>query len=126
MDFFTFVNVDQYRRPVKKTKKDYPYTYDPFVIWQSKDYHKKIDKLDTVYTDRIFYHDCNLHDELCKKHFGNTSQIWANRDKDKIELFLRDFFNAPKLELFLVMEYCNVSSGYPLWRFDYMQQLPIG
>lgn len=31
----------------------------------------------------------------------------------------RERLSAPELRVILGMEYCNVSSGFPVWRIDY-------
>lgn len=104
--------------PTRKTKFTNPYDYDPFVIWQSK---TKAD--DTVYSDRLWQWDHKKHDELCQKHFGNRGQYWDQRPAHQIQDFLCDYFGE-KVELCRVMEYCNVATGYPCWRFDYKRLEP--
>lgn len=54
-----------------------------------------------------------------KKHFGNEGDYWYNRDPNRIEEFLKEYFNKPNLKLIFIMEYCNASDGYPVWRFDF-------
>lgn len=74
---------------------------------------------DTVYSDRLFQWDSEKYNRLCAKHFGNTGQLWNNRDPKKIELFLRDYCDNQSLILCRIEEHKNMSTGYPLWRFDY-------
>lgn len=105
--------VDEHNRPVRRSKQEYPYSYDGFVTYRNG----KNEEINfTVYTDRIDRDP--KYDELSQKHFGNQGQIWFNRSPLEIQSFLRDLYSDPKLKLILVMEYCNVSSGYPLWRLD--------
>lgn len=73
----------------------------------------------TVYSDRLYQWDSKKHDKLCKKHFGNESQIWSNRDSKKTEEFLRDYFEDDNIVLCKIQQTENKSTGYPLWRFDY-------
>jgi hypothetical protein len=106
--------VDEFGNPVKRTIEEYPYSYDGFVLWRTEGKAG-----DTIYSDRLLQWDFTKHDKLCMKHFGNTGQVWGNRNPKKIEAFLRDWCDNPKLKLILIMQYCNLSSGFPTWRFDY-------
>jgi len=108
--------VDENDDPVKRTKRSHPYSYDGFVQWRGGE---NKEATSTIYSDRLLQWDFDKHDELCMKHFGNEGQYWNDRDPKKIEAFLRDWTDDQTLKLIFVMEYCNVSSGYPVWRFDY-------
>ncbi|MHB8871602.1 MAG: hypothetical protein ACYC5G_04065 [Candidatus Doudnabacteria bacterium] len=94
----------------ERTPDEYRYSYDPYVQYKKKDEYQH-----TVYSDRLFQWDCKKHDDLCQKHFGNRGQYWDNRPIDKIESFLRDYYNKQDLVLVGKMEGCNVSNGYPYW-----------
>jgi hypothetical protein len=98
----------------KKTPHSHPYSYDSFVIWNSGE-----QATSSIYSDRLFTWDHDKHDELCIKHFDNVSQQWGNRNPNSITLFLRDWTGSEELMLTRIVEYCNVSSGYPCWRLDY-------
>lgn len=111
---FRHGDVDEFDRPVKRRKQEYPYSYDGFVTYRNGE-NKEINH--TIYSDRIL-HDPK-YDKLSLKHFGDEGQMFFNRKPKAIEDFLKDFCDAPNLKLILVMEYCNVSNGYPLWRFDF-------
>jgi hypothetical protein len=106
--------VDEHGNPVERTKEMYPYSYDGFVIWRTEGKAN-----DTIYSDRLLQWDFAKHDRLCMKHFGNKGQYWSDRPPEKIEAFLRDWCDNPKLKLIFIMQYCNVSSGFPCWRFDF-------
>ena len=108
--------VDEFDRPVKRTKREYPYSYDGFVQWRGG---KNEEANGTIYSDRLLMWDYNKHNRLCEEHFGDQGQYWNQRDPKKIEAFLRDWTGDDNLKLIFVMEYCNVSNGYPCWRFDY-------
>lgn len=99
---------------IKKTPDTHGYSYDPYVVYKNKQEYEH-----SVYSDRLFQWDSQKHDSLCKKHFGNQSSYWNNRSNDKIEAFLRDYFDKPNIKLVGVMQGCNVSSGYPYWIFMY-------
>ena len=53
-----------------------------------------------------------------EKHFGEKSDYFDRRTPIAIEAFLRELLDKPNYQLGLIMEYCNVSNGYPVWRFD--------
>ena len=115
-DFIDGGFVDEYGQPVRRTKYSHPYNYDGFVLWRAKGNPRGND---TIYSDRLMQWDFKKHDQLLMKHFGDTGQYWDKRDVKLIEAFLRDWTEKPALELVMVMEYCNQSTGYPCWRFDF-------
>jgi hypothetical protein len=108
--------VDEHGKQITRTPSTHPYSYDGFITHRLG---KNEEANDTIYSDRLLQQDFKKHNELCKKHFGNEGQYWYDRTPEKIEAFLRDWCDAPKLKLVFVMEYCNVSNGYPTWRFDF-------
>jgi len=110
--------VDEHGNRVRRTKREYPYSYDGFVTWRGGE-NSEVNN--TIYSDRLLQWDYDKYNKLSEKHFGNQGQIFFDRSPEKIQSFLRDWCNSPKLKLILVMEYCNVSSGYPCWRFDFHQ-----
>lgn len=114
MTTFYGYGLDEDGNPIRKTPQSNPYNYDGFVLWG----FKKPQNARTAYSDRLWQQDPKKHDELCLKHFGDVSQYWADRDVNKIQAFLSDFFGKP-VELLRIMQYCNQSSGYPYWRFEW-------
>lgn len=111
-----FGGVDEHGHRVERSKAEYPYSYDAFVTWRGL---ANEELNGSVYSDRLYQWDWEKHNALCNKHFGNQGQRWSERQPDKIEAFLRDYLDDPELVLGLVMEGCNVSSGYPYWYFGY-------
>jgi hypothetical protein len=107
-------HVDEFGNPVERTKFDYPYSYDGFVTYRNGE---NSEANSTIYSDRI--HHGEKYITLCQKHFGNQGQMFFDRKPEQIQAFLRDWCEDQELKLVFVMEYCNVSSGYPLWRFDF-------
>lgn len=113
--------VDEFGNPVSRGKHDHPYTYSGFV--QERVHPNEVAD-GTVYTDRLLQWDYKLTRKLLTKYFDNGTtdkggDWWNNRSASRIQEFLRERFDNPKLTVVLVMEYCNVSNGYPLWRIDY-------
>lgn len=108
--------VDEDGNPVKKTKYTHPYSYDAFVIYRNG-VNEEINS--TVYSDRLRMWDDKKLTHLMKKHCGTTGDYWDGIEPLKIQAFLRAWFDDSRLKLILVMQECNVSSGYPLWRFGF-------
>lgn len=113
-DDFGFSYVDEFGNPVEKTKDKYPYSYDGYVSYRNGD---NSDITGSVYSDRLRQWDYEKYEECSKKH-GDPG-LMRNKVPIQIQSFLRDYLNEPKLNLILIMEYCNLSTGYPVWRFDY-------
>ena len=115
--------VDEFGEPVKRTKHTHPYNYDGFVQERGCKVNPEMTQ-STVWTDRLLEWDYKLTRDLIKKHFADTGidvggDWWDCRSASSIQEFLRERLERPTLEVNLVMEYCNQSSGYPVWRIDY-------
>lgn len=108
--------VDEYDNPVERTKDKYPYTYDGFVVYRLG---KNEEITGTVYSDRMLQWDWDKYNKCTKEVFGDTRQMFYDATPSQIEALLQLYFQKPTLKLILMMEYCNVSNGYPVWRFDY-------
>ena len=106
--------VDEHDNPVKRTKSEYPYSYDGYVLWRNSDNTKKAD---TVYSDRLHQWDSNKTNRLWGKHCKGKN--WTNVSSDSLRVFLSEWNNEPNLKIVFLMEYCNGSNGYPVWRVDY-------
>lgn len=107
--------LDEHGQAVERTKQEYPYSYDGFVVWRGG---KNEEATSTIYSDRLQQWDAEKTDRLKKKHLGNTRDNWSDVSPEVIRNFLREYLDKPQLKLILVMEYCHMASGYPLWRFD--------
>ncbi len=98
-----------------KHDERYHYSYSPFIVWG-----EDIPEQGCVYTDRLFQWDPEKFDKLCLKHFGNVSQYFNDRNHELVEAFLSDYLGK-KVKLGMIVEWCNVSSGYPLWSLHYTE-----
>ena len=110
--YWTSRYVDWEGKPVERTPEKYSYSYDAYVIHKLKNDYEH-----AVYSDRLWQWDSKKYNRFYKKHFGNEGQYWDGRGIDKIQEFLRDYYDKPELTLVGVMKGCNVSSGYPYWIF---------
>ena len=110
---FNPMYVDLDGNPVKRTKDEYRYSYDPYVVWK-QDYKNNTGSC--VYSDRLWQWDCNKYDECCQKVWGNHGQVFYNREPKDIQKFLSLYFDK-KVKLTALLEGCNVSNGFPYWIF---------
>jgi hypothetical protein len=97
---------------------EYPYSYDPFTVWGGR--NPKCNG--SVYTDRMSQWDYKKFSETGLKVFGNPGNLrWfaAGCDPEKVQKFMRLYFGNNTIELTRIVEYCNISNGYPVWRLDY-------
>jgi hypothetical protein len=94
----------------EKPKNKFPYNYSGFLNWDNNQIPTS-----SVYTDRLYQQDSKKYNKLCQKHWGDIGQYWNNRKPNKIQDFLRDWFDNQNINLCFVKEYCNQSSGYPVW-----------
>jgi len=99
----------------ERSRDEHPYSYDPIVVWQQGSRANG-----TIYSDRLLMWDWNRYNELSKKHFGDESHYWHDRQPQKIQSFLRDWCHDPELILTRISEHCNQASGFPVWCFDYI------
>lgn len=104
-------------KPVKKNKMEYPYSYDPFVYWRTGN---PKETTHTVYSDRMWQWDYTKYNKAATKAFGSAKQILTGTNHEQMQELLREYYEDPTIKLQLVVEYCNISNGYPLWRFDYV------
>ncbi len=108
--------IDEDGNAIERTPESHQYSYDPYVTWRGGE-NEEVD--DVVYSDRLHQWDGKKYDELCKKHFGDEGQWFSGRTPESIEAFLRDYNNNQNIKLILIMQGCNVSSGYPFWTFHF-------
>jgi len=115
---------DLFRREPPWTKAKHPYSYCPFTIWGVPSPSPECNG--SEYDDRLSQWDHDKYERLKKQHYhdaetGNyLAPFSSNACKgDRIEAFLRDWYDDPALKLLRVIEYCQPYSGYPTWRFDF-------
>ena len=106
--------IDEHGKPVKRSKHKHPYSYDGFILFRLL---PNTEATNTLYCDRLRSQYSNWN-EMLKKHFNNISDYFHDRSPEKIQDFLRELLNKPNLLLVFGMEYCNLSNGYPVYRFE--------
>ena len=102
-------------RPTKKTPFNSPYSFDPYVTWMGE-YDEN--KSHTVYSDRMYQWDYKKFNQCCEEVFKNSGQFFDDREPKAINEFLNKYFDQ-KVKLTAIVKCCNVSTGFPYWRFEY-------
>ncbi len=107
--------IDEHGNLIERTPHSHPYSYDGFVTYRDGE---NSETNMTLYSDRMLQQNYNKTRILLYEHFGDDGDYYSGRDPKVIEKFLRKWMDKPNLKLILVMQYCNQSTGYPVWRFD--------
>lgn len=109
------MGVNEHGQPVMRPKSTHPYCYDGFVVYRAL---PNSEANMTLYSDRLRSHHMKEWSELSKKYFGDDGDSFEGRCPNAIQKFLAEVTNKPNLKIVFIMEYCNRSNGYPVWRFD--------
>lgn len=107
--------VDLEGRPVSRTKRSHPYSYDGHVVTRTRANAKE---MECVYTDRLAGWDSGKFRRLCREHLEGYR--WDNAPGRSVQAFLQDWEEDPGLELVAVMEWCNPSSSYATWSLHFV------
>lgn len=112
--------------PVTKSKYDFPYSYDCHVIWQDDHYPLGHNFLfrnghNFLYSDRMLQWDFGKFNRCAEEVWGNSGQLFSSRKPAEIERFLQMYLGNPDIQLLVIGEGANPSSGYPYWVFGYKQ-----
>lgn len=100
-----------------KTRFSHPYSYDPILQYSAKG---KPDG--SLYSDRLsMWYSSELIKKKMLQHFGSDRDDWDRYKPKDIESFLRDVLDRPTLVLTRIEQHCNVSNGYPVWYFGYIE-----
>ena len=113
---FNNLYLDRYNKPVERNPIKFPYSFSFYVVQKRGDIEEITN---SIYSDRLLQQSYQKYNSKSQKHFGNTGQKFDDRSFEKIEAFLRDYFNDDNIQLILIEKGCNVSSGYPIWLFSW-------
>lgn len=105
--------------PMSPNRMKNLYNYDPMTVYQDRDYSSYTD-CHTVYSDRLHQWDHEKFNKISTAKFGNDGHYWNNRSPRLISEFLSEYFGH-SVKVVQIIEYCDQSSGYPVWRFDYIK-----
>lgn len=111
--YHTYTNLNG--EPVKRTRDEYPYSYDSFVVWKG-DYKKG--ESNTVDSDRLRMWDSEKYDKCSMEVWNSRSSYFDEREPEEIERFLSLYLDM-SIKLTAIVENCNASNGYPYWSFYY-------
>lgn len=116
-----FIGLDG--KQVSKNKYEYPYSYDCHVTWQTTGFgyghNFRNEELYFDYSDRLLQYDHNKFNSCSREVWSNEQQIFRHRFPNEIEKFLQLYFSETDLELVVIGEGANVSTGYPYWVFGH-------
>lgn len=111
--------VDIDGKPVEKTKSEAPYSYSFHVVHRDGP-NENFNSM--VYSDRMRQWDFSKYERCCREAFSRKGQNFSIQHPKEVERFLQLYFEDFSIKLIVIMEGCNVSSGYPLWTFHYFQE----
>lgn len=100
--------------PVRRTKREYPYSYDCFITFRREEGSHK--KASAVYSNRMWEWD-NKKFDTAMKESGGRGQRFDQMDASVIQKFLRLYYGDDGLVLEAVGEGANQATGYPYWVF---------
>ena len=101
--------------PVKRTREEYPYNYDSFLVWKG-DYDET--KSSAVDSDRLRSWDSEKYDKFSMEVWNSKRSYFDEREPEEVERFLSLYFGMA-IKLTAIVENCNASNGYPYWYFYY-------
>lgn len=86
-------------------------------LWKSSAY--PAEKSHVVDSDRLFQWDSEKFNACCMEVWSNKGQYFSSRSPEEIQDFLSKYLEKA-VTLIAVLQYTNVSSGYPYWSFVYV------
>lgn len=112
--------LDLQGKPVDRTPKTHPYSYDAYVTYKSEEF-QTTDYW--VYDDRMRQWDWDKYHSAAKTVWpvNTRPHYFDGKSERDIEKFLSIFFDK-KVKLTAIMKGCNVSNGYPYWIFVYREE----
>lgn len=114
-DEYCFLDEDgHWTHMPRRTKYSHPYSYDPITHYRSDE-----KGTDACYSDRLSQWDYKKYDACVKKHFKGGGGFAS---KKETEAFMRDYMDAPKLQVTKLVEVCNASSGYAVFVIHYIKE----
>lgn len=115
---YRYVGLDG--RPVERTPRSHPYSYDEFVLFKAVDFNE----MDSwVYSDRMLQQNSKAFKDAVHEVWPEKSgsQMFYDRKPEDLTRFLSLYFGK-KVKLTAVLRGCNVSNGYPYWIFAYREE----
>lgn len=119
---------------IERTKREYPYSFSDYVRYingkyrgQTKPFSIKLEEgkqFHTAYSDRMGGWDRDHFDACFKEQLPIGSGGMRHGNPSMIEKFLKAYFRDENLELVKIVDCCNHSSGFEIFRFDFIYTPP--
>lgn len=97
------------------TKYDHPYSYSPFFLFGD---HESIEGANCDYTDRYQLWDKERYDRAIKAM--GKERRWDQHTPAEYNKFVKAYYGE-NYEVVGVVEWCNVSNGYPCWSIHFKE-----
>lgn len=118
--------VDLSGNPIDKNPKEYPYSYDPFVLFRDNEISLSFiqNECDAFDSDRLESWYPNEISQFRKdNNIGHGNMYWAYTEfKDKLDEMISELFKK-KCKIAAIIQNCNISSGYPYWTIYYYEEV---
>lgn len=111
-DFSKTYAVNIHGEFVERTIDEYPYSFDPFLIWKGD--YKETDTI--VYSDRLYQWNSKKFNDSYGSLWGSNGQSFSNKSPEEIEKFLSLYY-GDNIILTGIEYTCNFSTGFPIWVF---------
>lgn len=99
--------------PVERTKAQYPYSYDTFVVWRNG---PNSEVTHSVYTDRMQQWEPAKIAELQKKY----DKRFVEMTQAELTKYMCEYTDK-QVEVIYLAECCNHANGFPLWLIGYKE-----
>lgn len=111
----------QFDKEKIRTRAEHPYGYSPILIYKNTNIGLSENRTHGWdYDDRMRSRDYDFYNKKFDEAFPNTkTRGMCDKTYLEVETFLRTFFDNPDLELFCIIENCNISNGYPEYYFSW-------
>ena len=108
--------VDMHGNPVACNPVTNPYNFDAYVVWRKG---KNEEITHTLYSDRLIGEFTNeALSAAKKKNFKGQGDSFDGFKPKQIEGFLSELYKKP-VRMIILQKCCNLSSGYPIWIFQF-------
>lgn len=109
--YFGAVGVDG--KPVERTKAQYPYSYDTFIVWRTG---PNSELTHSVYTDRMQQWEPEKFELLRKKY----NKQFPAMTPAELTNYMCEYIGK-QVEVIYLAECCNHANGFPLWLIGYKE-----
>jgi hypothetical protein len=112
---------------IERTKREHPYNFSDYVRWAKYRNRKGSDfalqegqSHQSAFSDRMSGWDRDHFEKCFAEHLPIGSGGFRHGNPGAIENFLRAYQRDENLELLRIVDGCNSSTGYEIFRFDFI------